>query len=52
MTNKRCQEWTMEYIRHLVAKHFIQPEAIQIVQSRRDPPTHGIRLQPTLRRYT
>ncbi|KAA8649262.1 hypothetical protein EYZ11_005530 [Aspergillus tanneri] len=45
-TNKRCQEWTMEYVRHLVAKGFIAPEAIEIVQSKRDPPTHGIGLLP------
>ncbi|KAJ6134499.1 hypothetical protein N7523_000821 [Penicillium sp. IBT 18751x] len=50
MTNKRCQEWTMEYVRNLVGKHLIEPEAIQIVQSQRDPPTHAIGLQPTLRR--
>jgi hypothetical protein len=40
----------MEYIRHLVSKRLIEPEAIQIVQSRRDPPTHGIGLQPAIRR--
>ncbi|KAJ5117217.1 hypothetical protein N7448_004159 [Penicillium atrosanguineum] len=50
MTNKRCQEWTMEYIRHLVGKRLIEPEAIQIVQSWRDPPTHAIGFQPTVRR--
>ncbi|KAJ5214737.1 hypothetical protein N7449_001906 [Penicillium cf. viridicatum] len=27
-TNKRCQEWTMEYVRHLVAKGLIDEEAI------------------------
>lgn len=40
----------MEYIRHLVGKRLIEPDAIQIVQSQRDPPTHAIRLQPTIRR--
>ncbi|KAJ5675045.1 uncharacterized protein N7477_004979 [Penicillium maclennaniae] len=50
ITNKRCQEWTMEFVRHLVGKHLIEPEAIQIVQSQRDPSSHGIGLQPTLRR--
>lgn len=49
-TNKRCQEWTMEYVRHLVAKGLIGEDAIQIVQSKRDPPTHGIGLQPAVRR--
>lgn len=44
-TNKRCQEWTMEYIRHLVSKGYIGAQAIQIVQSKRDPPTHGIGLR-------
>ncbi|KAI2793095.1 hypothetical protein POX_b03143 [Penicillium oxalicum] len=43
--NKRCQEWTMEYVRYLVAKDLIGAEAIEIVQSKRDPPAHGIGLQ-------
>ncbi|CAG7935421.1 unnamed protein product [Penicillium salamii] len=49
-TNKRCQEWTMEFVRHLVSKGLIAAEAIQIVQSKRDPPNHGIGLQPAARR--
>ncbi|KAJ5407925.1 hypothetical protein N7509_001808 [Penicillium cosmopolitanum] len=48
--NKRCQEWTMEYIRHLVSKRLIASEAIHTVQSKRDPPNHGVGLQSTLRR--
>ncbi|KAJ5664661.1 hypothetical protein N7462_011474 [Penicillium macrosclerotiorum] len=48
--NKRDQEWTMDYIRHLVGRRLIGSEAIQIVQSKRDPPTHGLGFQPTLRR--
>lgn len=36
----------MEYIRKLVAKGYIGEEAIQIVQSKRDPPTHGVGLRP------
>ncbi|CAG8947294.1 unnamed protein product [Penicillium salamii] len=49
-TNKRCQEWTMEFIRHLVAENLIEAEAVQIVQSRRDMPNHGIGLRPVGRR--
>ncbi|GIK07578.1 hypothetical protein Aspvir_003244 [Aspergillus viridinutans] len=45
-TNRRCQEWTMEYVRHLVAKGYIGTQAVEIVQSKRDPPTHGIGLRP------
>ncbi|KAJ6155902.1 hypothetical protein N7470_006468 [Penicillium chermesinum] len=45
-TNKCCQEWTMEYVRYLVAKGLIGEEAIQIVQSKRDPPAFGIGLRP------
>ncbi|EEQ35033.1 hypothetical protein McanMca71_001771 [Microsporum canis] len=45
-TNKRCQEWTMEYVRHLVQLQYLDAGAIQIVQSKRNPPTHGIGLQP------
>lgn len=40
----------MEYVRHLVAKGLIGVDAIQIVQSKHDPPTHGIGLQPAVRR--
>lgn len=36
----------MDYIRHLVAKDYIGADAIQVVQSNRDPPTHGIGLRP------
>ncbi|RJE22376.1 hypothetical protein PHISCL_05279 [Aspergillus sclerotialis] len=45
-TNKRCQEWTMEYVRRLVQLGYIDASAVQVVQSLRDPPTHGIGLQP------
>ncbi|KAI9835729.1 MAG: hypothetical protein M1819_001907 [Sarea resinae] len=45
-TNQRCQEWTMAYVRRLVSLHYLEPEALQIVQSHRDPPSHGIGLQP------
>ncbi|PGH12743.1 hypothetical protein AJ79_04104 [Helicocarpus griseus UAMH5409] len=45
-TNKRCQEWTTEYIRRLADLQYINVSAIQIVQSKRDPPSHGIGLQP------
>ncbi|KAL4796725.1 hypothetical protein BDV19DRAFT_387918 [Aspergillus venezuelensis] len=43
-TNRRCQEWTTDYIRLLVSKGYIDGEAIDIVQSKRDPPSG---LQPT-----
>ncbi|RAH61216.1 hypothetical protein BO85DRAFT_484955 [Aspergillus piperis CBS 112811] len=49
-TNKRCQEWTMEFVRHLVARGLLEEEAVQIVQSKRDSPAHGIALQPAGRR--
>ncbi|PLB51368.1 hypothetical protein P170DRAFT_436390 [Aspergillus steynii IBT 23096] len=49
-TNKRCQEWTMEYLCHLVKKGIIGADAIPVVQSKRDPPTHGIGLQPVVNR--
>jgi hypothetical protein len=41
----------MEYIRHLVGKRLIGSDAIRIVQSKRDPPYHGVGLQSTIRRY-
>jgi hypothetical protein len=42
----------MEYVRHLVAKGLIDEEAIEIVQSKRDPPTHGIGLRSVTRSGT
>ena len=49
ITNRRCQEWTMEYVRELVRTSYIGSEAIAAVNSQRDPPTHGIGLQPVKR---
>ncbi|KAK5123974.1 hypothetical protein LTR85_002171 [Meristemomyces frigidus] len=45
LSNRRCQEWTMDYLRRLVEKGYIQSEAIAIAQSERDAPTHGIGLR-------
>ncbi|KAL4902237.1 hypothetical protein BDW74DRAFT_181086 [Aspergillus multicolor] len=45
-TNRRCQEWTTDYIRHLVNMGYLDAEALEIVQSKRDPPSHGIGLLP------
>lgn len=42
----------MEYVSHLVAKGLIDEEAIEIVQSKRDPPTHGIGLRSVARDIT
>jgi hypothetical protein len=39
----------MEYVRHLVAKGIVGEKAIGIVQSKRDPPSHGIGLRPVAR---
>ncbi|KZF19809.1 hypothetical protein L228DRAFT_250235 [Xylona heveae TC161] len=41
-TNRRCQEWTTDYVRRLVDRGIIGAEALEIVQSKRDPPSHGI----------
>lgn len=40
----------MEFIRSLVAKGLLDSEAIRVVQSKRDPPSHGIGLQPAFPR--
>ncbi|RAK98680.1 uncharacterized protein BO80DRAFT_457262 [Aspergillus ibericus CBS 121593] len=40
----------MEYVHRLIARGLIGEEAAQIVQSKRDPPTHGIGLQLAVRR--
>lgn len=42
INTKRCQEWTMEYLEHLVGKGLIGADAVGIAQSHRDPPGHGI----------
>ncbi|KKZ68789.1 hypothetical protein EMCG_01002 [[Emmonsia] crescens] len=42
----RCQEWTMDYVRRLVHHQYLNENAIQIVQSARDPPNHGVGLNP------
>ena len=39
----------MDYVRRLVQLGYIDASAIQIVQSSRDPPTHGIGMQPVRR---
>ncbi|KAL6400319.1 hypothetical protein AUP68_16017 [Ilyonectria robusta] len=45
-TNRRCQEWTMDFVRRLVELEYVPSEAVQIVQSHRDPPEFGIDLRP------
>ncbi|KAI5866297.1 hypothetical protein GGS23DRAFT_617360 [Durotheca rogersii] len=42
VNTKRCQEWTMEVLAHLVKENLIHEDAVNIVQAERDPPTHGI----------
>lgn len=49
-TNKRCQEWTMEFVRALVGRGLLDSGAIRVVQSKRDPPSHGTGLQPAVLR--
>ncbi|KAH7092036.1 hypothetical protein FB567DRAFT_588349 [Paraphoma chrysanthemicola] len=49
-TNRRCQEWTTDYVRRLVALQYIDESAIAIVHARRDAPDYGIRLRPVAAR--
>ena len=49
-TNRRCQEWTADYVRRLVELGFIEQNALDIIEHQRDLPTHGIGLQPAGRR--
>ncbi|KIW35785.1 uncharacterized protein PV06_11875 [Exophiala oligosperma] len=46
VNNKRCQEWTAEYVQLLVQRQFLNQTARQILQSERDPPAFGIGLNP------
>ncbi|ELR09973.1 hypothetical protein VC83_06375 [Pseudogymnoascus destructans] len=41
-TNRRCQEWTTDFVRRLVDNGVIAQTAFDIVQDKRDPPGHGI----------
>ncbi|CAG9989234.1 unnamed protein product [Clonostachys byssicola] len=41
-TTRRCQEWTMEYLSHLVAKGLVHPSTLSKVQEERDAPNFGI----------
>ncbi|KAF2650382.1 hypothetical protein K491DRAFT_139372 [Lophiostoma macrostomum CBS 122681] len=41
-TNRRCQEWTMDFLRRLVAVGYLDNSVIDTVQAQRDPPDHGI----------
>ncbi|KAH8599199.1 hypothetical protein B0O99DRAFT_683181 [Bisporella sp. PMI_857] len=50
ITNRRCQEWTMDFVRHLVKLGYLDETAIEIVQARRDPPSFGVGLKPTAER--
>ncbi|EAS32418.3 uncharacterized protein CIMG_03442 [Coccidioides immitis RS] len=43
-TNRRCQEWTMDYVCCLVHHQYINENVIQIVQSACDSPNHGVGL--------
>ncbi|KAJ4408642.1 hypothetical protein N0V82_009657 [Gnomoniopsis sp. IMI 355080] len=47
--NRRCQEWTMDFLKLLVTKGFITQSAYAIAQAQRDPPSHGVGLQPITR---
>ncbi|KAJ8109793.1 hypothetical protein OPT61_g7201 [Boeremia exigua] len=49
-TNRRCQEWTMDYVRRLVALRYLDEAAIAIVHSKRDAPNVGIGLRPAAAR--
>ncbi|CAG9955540.1 unnamed protein product [Clonostachys rosea f. rosea IK726] len=42
VTTRRCQEWTMEYLSHLVAKGLVHSSTLSIVQGERDAPNFGI----------
>ncbi|EER26441.1 hypothetical protein D8B26_003180 [Coccidioides posadasii str. Silveira] len=43
--NKRCQEWTVEYVDRLISRNIIDAGARNVVQAHRDPPDHGVGLQ-------
>ncbi|EHY52521.1 hypothetical protein ABEF92_005798 [Exophiala dermatitidis] len=47
--NKRCQEWTVEYVNLLVQHGLLNQNALQIVHAQRDPPDVGITLKPVHR---
>ncbi|RFU33205.1 hypothetical protein B7463_g3144, partial [Scytalidium lignicola] len=44
-TNRRCQEWTTDFIRRLIQLQYVRKDALNIVEAHRDPPNFGIGLQ-------
>ncbi|KAK3935021.1 hypothetical protein QBC46DRAFT_58986 [Diplogelasinospora grovesii] len=42
VTTKRCQEWTMEYLKLLADQGLIDASAVSTAEAERDPPNHGI----------
>ncbi|KAH7555252.1 hypothetical protein J3E72DRAFT_376639 [Bipolaris maydis] len=44
-TSSDCQTWMLEYVRHLVAIGYLDEAAINIVQSKQDPPQVGVGLR-------
>ena len=43
--NRRCQEWTMEYVHALVKEGLVDEDVVRMAQSKRDPPDHGVGLR-------
>ena len=43
--NRRCQEWTAEFVQALAKQGLVGEHVVRIVQSRRDPPEHGVGLR-------
>ena len=42
INTKRCQEWTMELLVRLQERGLISSGAVDVAESHRDPPDHGI----------
>ncbi|RMZ81399.1 hypothetical protein DV738_g2283, partial [Chaetothyriales sp. CBS 135597] len=50
VNNRRCQEWTTDFVKLLVDRQHLDESANQIIQAARDPPTWGIGLNPVVAR--
>ncbi|KAF4553642.1 Hypothetical protein D9617_6g093730 [Elsinoe fawcettii] len=44
--NRRCQEWTMDFLAAVVRKGWLTQRAVDAAQAERDPPEFGVGLRP------
>ncbi|KAF2225527.1 hypothetical protein BDZ85DRAFT_316700 [Elsinoe ampelina] len=43
--NRRCQEWTMEFLKRLVVKGWVEGDVVEVAEGERDEPGFGVGLR-------